>query len=381
MKRKIYLFCLLVGVFLFLGFGFSSGQENLLADHDFKEEFFEAKVVEVLEHEEIIGEDGSGYIRQSLKIKGLEGRWNNQEIVIENTETKPALKNLYQKGDKVLVSYSQGLDGSDIYYTVDFIRRDKLYWLAAIFCLVIFITARWRGLRAILGLGFSFLIIFKFVIPRILDGANPLLVSLFFSAIIILVSTYLVYGLNKKSSVAILGTLAGITIVGVLSVVFTELTRLAGFAQEETLFLATFMGESLNLKGLLLAGFMIGALGVLDDITVSQVSAVQELTKANPDLSRFEIYKRAMKIGIDHVASMVNTLFLAYAGASFPLLLLFVFKQPPFETFNQVMNNEVIATEIVRTLVGSIGLALVVPITTFLAAYFYKRSGKKTELN
>ncbi|MFZ5364173.1 MAG: YibE/F family protein [Patescibacteria group bacterium] len=163
------------------------------------------------------------------------------------------------------------------------------------------------------------------------------------------------------------------------SVIFTNLTKLSGFAEEETVYLVGLMGGDINLQGLLLAGFIIGALGVLDDITVSQVSTVQEINAANPNLSRSEIYKKAMRVGVDHIASMVNTLFLAYAGAALPLLLLFSFKQEPFLTFGQVINHEIIATEIVRTLVGSIGLALAVPITTFLAAYFYKKN--KTAAN
>ncbi|OGZ34140.1 MAG: hypothetical protein A2Y98_02285 [Candidatus Portnoybacteria bacterium RBG_19FT_COMBO_36_7] len=381
MSKKLFLSYLIICGVLFFNICFSLAQETESASESFKEEIFKAKVLEVLEQEEFIGEDNSKYISQKLKVEGLEGRWEDIEVIVSGIEINPSFNELYQKGDKVLVSFSEQAEGESDYYIVDFVRLDKIYWLAAIFCLVILLTGRWRGLRAIMGLGFSFLIIFKFVIPKILDGSDPLSVSLLFSAIIILVSTYLVYGLNKKSSVAILGTFAGITIVGILSLIFTELVRLAGFAQEETIFLVNLMGSSLNLKGLLLAGFIIGALGVLDDITISQVSAVEELTKANPGLSKFEIYKRAMKIGIDHVASMVNTLFLAYAGASFPLLLLFVFKQPPFETLNRVINNEVIATEIVRALVGSIGLALAVPITTFLAAYIYKRTAEKINVN
>ena len=134
-----------------------------------------------------------------------------------------------------------------------------------------------------------------------------------------------------------------------------------------------FTQGAINLQGLLLAGFIIGSLGVLDALTISQVSTVQELYRLSPELTMREAYTRAMRVGVDHISSMVNTLFLAYAGVSLPLLLLFTFKQPPFLTLGQVLNHEVIATEIVRTLVGSIGLAVAVPITTLLAAYFYTK--------
>lgn len=339
-----------------------------------QEEIFEARVLEILEQKEITREDGSESILQKIKLLGLEGKWKDREITFDGTEIDVVAQNLYKQGDKVIVSHSQDMDGNDYYYVTDFVRRGKLYWLAGIFILIILLTGKWRGFRAILGLAFSFFIILKLIIPQILSGHNPLLVSLFYALLIILVSTYLVYGLNKKSTVAILGTFAGIAIVGLLSIIFTNLTKLAGFAQEETIYLVGLTGGNINLQGLLLAGFIIGALGVLDDITVSQVSTVQEIKSANPNLTRLEIYKKTMRVGVDHTASMVNTLFLAYAGASLPLLLLFNFNQPPFLNFGQVINYEVVATEIVRTLVGSIGLALAVPITTFLAAYFYKKN-------
>jgi uncharacterized membrane protein len=169
----------------------------------------------------------------------------------------------------------------------------------------------------------------------------------------------------------------GTAIVGVLSVFFTGLCRLSGFAEEETMYLVGLTNGTINIEGILLAGFIIGALGVLDDLAVSQVSTVQELSRANPELSRFEIYKSAMVVGVDHISSMVNTLFLAYAGASLPLLLLFHYRLPPFVSIEQILNHEVIATEILRTLIGSIGLALTVPITTFLAAYVYTKKTRK----
>lgn len=341
--------------------------------NNYQEEIFEAKVLEILEQKETVREDGSKSILQKLKLKGLEGKWKDQEIIFDGTEIDVIAKNLYKEGNKVLVSHSQDGDGNDYYYVTDFVRRENLYFLAVIFVLIILITGKWRGFRALLGLIFSFFIILKIIIPQILNGHNALFISLASALLIIFVSTYLVYGLNKKSTIAILGTFAGIAIVGFFSILFTNLTKLAGFAEEETIYLVGLTGGNINLQGLLLAGFIVGALGVLDDITVSQVSTVQEIHGTDPSLTRLAIYKKAMRVGVDHIASMVNTLFLAYAGAALPLLLLFSFKQQPFLNFGQVINHEIIATEIVRTLVGSIGLALAVPITTFLAAYFYKK--------
>lgn len=347
---------------------------NQLKEQVAQEESFEAKIIEILEEKKSPQGDGWEIVSQKMRLEGLTGKWKGQEFVSEEVEIDPIIGHAFKKGDRVAVSAGHNAEGQDTFYVTDFIRRGKLYLMAAIFFAIILLIGRWRGFRAILGLAFSFFVILNFIIPKILGGANPLYVSLVYSLPIVVAGTYLVYGLNKKSSISILGISLSVVLTGLISVAFTGLCRLSGFAQEETLFITSLTEGALDLRGLLLAGFIIGALGVLDDLAISQVSTVQELKNANQNLSRREIYKRAMRVGVDHISSMVNTLFLAYAGAALPLLLLFTFKQPPFETFGQVLNHEVIATEIVRALVGSIGLALAVPLSTFLAAYFY---GKK----
>jgi len=331
-------------------------------------EVFEAKVLEVLDEVET-----DTTVLQKLRLEGLSGSYEGQEIIFDGTKYQLTSANRYEAGDKVMMEVSAGMDGEDFLFVTDYVRQAPIWWLFIVFALIIIIIGRWRGFRALVGLAFSFWVILQLIVPQILAGRNPLWVSIWFSLLIIIFSTYITYGLNKKSSLAIAGTFFGVVVVGILSQVFTNMTHLAGIAQEETLFLISSIPGVINLKGLLLAGIMIGALGVLDDLTVSQVSMVAELKKANPDFGMKELYKRAMQVGVDHVASMVNTLFLAYAGASLPLLLLFGIKQEPFLSMSQVINHEVIATEIVRTLVGSIGLALAVPITTWLAAMVYAK--------
>ena len=165
-------------------------------------------------------------------------------------------------------------------------------------------------------------------------------------------------------------------IVAVLSIIFTNIAKLTGLAQEETMFLIGFGFSVINFKGLLLAGILISVLGVLDDIVISQVESVRQIKSVNQNLNKKEVYDKAIKIGISHMSSMTNTLFLVYAGASLPLLLLFSIKQEPFLSFNQIVNNEIIAIEIIRALIGSIGLILAVPIATFLAAWFLKSKNK-----
>lgn len=175
---------------------------------------------------------------------------------------------------------------------------------------------------------------------------------------------YLTHGLSARTSTAVLGTLASLLLIGGLATAFTALARLTGFDETTSALIGT-LGTGVDARGLLLAGVVIGALGVLDDVTVTQTSAVWELRHANPALSARGLYAAAMRIGRDHVSSAVNTLVLAYAGASLPLLLIFSVSG---RGMGDVVTSEEVATEIVRTLVGSIGLVASVPITTLVAA-------------
>ena len=232
-------------------------------------------------------------------------------------------------------------------------------------------VAKWRGILSLIGMGVSFLVIFSFILPKILSGSNPVEIAILGSLIIIPVSFFLSHGFNKKTIVAIAGTLIALIITGVLANVFVEAAKLTGFASEEAGFLQVARQGTVNIKGLLLAGIIIGVLGVLDDITISQSAIVFQLKKANEKLKFNELYKRAMNIGRDHISSMINTLVLVYTGAALPLLLLFIDNPHPF---SEIANYEIIADEIVRTLVGSIGLILAVPITTVIASLVAEQS-------
>lgn len=338
-----------------------------------KDEVFEAKVMEILKEKEVTREDGSKYFQQNIKLKGLEGKWQGKEVVFYGIDDFEVVsKNEYKKGDKVIVAYSKDVEGNENFYIVDYIRRDSLYFLAGLFCLVVLIIARWKGFRALLGLAVSFFIIMKFIVPKILDGGNPLFVSIIGSFIILIFIVYITEGFRQRSHLAIASILICLVITGVLSLVFTYLTRLTGSAQEEAMFLISLGKTAINFRGLLLAGIIIGTLGILDDMVISQIMATEQIKKANPELLNKEVFKKSFEIGKSHMSSMVNTLFLAYAGVSLPLLLLFNIDMPPFLEFSQVINNEIIATEIVRTFVGSIGLALAVPIATFISVYYLK---------
>jgi uncharacterized membrane protein len=348
----------------------------LFAQSEPTEEVFKAQVIEIIETNESTREDGSISVQQKLKLKGLEGIFKNKEIIFDGTEFDVTSTSRYETGDKVMVNHSSVPEGKDVFYIVGFARSSPLCWLVLLFSLIVVLVGRLKGFRALIVLFLTFLIILKFIIPRILAGGDPLFASIIGSFFILILAIYLTEGLKISSTVAIFSIFISLIITGLLSVWFAAAAKLTGFASEESLYLIGISGGHINLKGLLLAGIVIGALGVLDDVVISQVMLVKELRNANPEATKRQIYRQAMKVGVSHLSSMVNTLFLAYAGASLPLLILFSVKEPPFLTFSQILNHEAIAAEIVRTVTGSIGLVLAVPIATLMAAQFIKKDKK-----
>ncbi len=273
----------------------------------------------------------------------------------------------YEVGNSVVVSQSDLISGEPTFYINDFVRRPALALAFGLFIFLVLLVARGNGIRALAGLVTSFAVIFYFILPYIQEGHDPITVAIIGSLFIILISFYLTHGFSSKTTVAVLGTFFALVATGILAYLFTQMARLTGFATEEVAFLQTLKGSSFNAKGIMMAGIIIGTLGVLDDITISQASIVKELIRANPKLGSMQLFARAMNVGKDHIASLVNTLVLVYTGTALPLLLLFMDNQFPLI---QIINFEVIAEEIVRTLVGSIGLVLAVPLTTLIAVYW-----------
>jgi uncharacterized membrane protein len=272
-------------------------------------------------------------------------------------------------GDGVVLLYNAAAPAEFRYTYADLQRDTPLVLLAVIFAVAVIALGRWKGLRALVGIVISFGVILVFLLPSLLRENPAVPVALVATVIIAFLALYLAHGVNITTTVALLGTLASLGVIALLSLLFVHLAQLTGLAEEEAQVLRV-TAEALDLRGLLIAGIIVGALGVLDDVTVTQVSAVAELRRANPDLSRWELYSSAVRIGRDHIASTVNTLVLAYAGASLPLLLLFAQRDAPWA---RIGASEIVAIEIVRTLVGSIGLVLSVPVTTGLAAALLTR--------
>jgi uncharacterized membrane protein len=263
----------------------------------------------------------------------------------------------------VVLSYDPGAEADQQYAFADVERTRPLALLGVLFAVAVIVLGRLTGLRALLGLGLSLLVITAFVLPALIAGSNALLVALAGSALVMFTVLYLAHGVKVQTSIAVLGTLVSLALTVLLAQLFVGLTELTGLGSDETGLISATV--DVDLRGLLLAGIVIGSLGVLDDVTVTQSAAVWELHLAKPTASVRELYTAGIRIGKDHIAATVNTLVLAYVGASLPLLVVY---QLAGSGLRDVLTNEVVAQEVVRTLVGSLGLVAAVPVTTLLAA-------------
>lgn len=289
----------------------------------------------------------------------------------QNLEGLPTI----EAGDQVRLypAGSTEVDAATSYYIGDFRRGGALWLLLAVFVAVVLLVSRWHGVRSLVGLGLSLLVITKFVVPAILAGRNPALVALVGAVAVMLVTLYLAHGVTQQTTAAVVGTAAALGTTILLGLYFIDRAALTGYASEEATF-ARFAVEGLDLRGLVLAGLIIGALGVLDDVTVSQASTVFTLHDTDPTQTVRRVTASAMRVGRDHIASTVNTLFLAYAGASLALLVLFSTGGQPI---SEIMTSEIVAEELVKMLVGSLGLILAVPATTVLAATLAVRRSRE----
>jgi uncharacterized membrane protein len=321
--------------------------------------------VEEAECEAIPGQESSRCAEVTARID--KGDQAGTDVSFEIVETSQARQ--ITVGDKIFVGRSLNDPNEDRYFFIDYQRGIPLLALGILFAVVVVALSRLRGFAALVGLGISLFVLLAFVLPAILEGKSPIAVAAVGSAAIMFAALYMAHGINVRTTTAVLGTLASLLLTCLLAAYFLDIVSFTGFGSEEAVFLQVSAAQ-VNLQGLIFAGVIIGTLGVLDDVTVTQASAVWEIHYANPRYSARQLYSSALRIGRDHIASTVNTLVLAYAGASLPLLILFTLADVPL---TQTLTSEVVAQEIVRTLVGSIGLVASVPITTGLAAMVVSR--------
>ncbi len=278
-----------------------------------------------------------------------------------------------QVGDGlVLTRMVDGGDGDPSYAFSDFQRTTPIVVLALVFAVVVGVVARLRGIAALVGLGFAFVVLLQFILPGILSSESPTLVTLVGSSAIMFVVLYLAHGFTTRTTTALIGTLFGLVLIAVLGAVAVSVARLTGFSSEATIQLQIF-DPTLDFSGLVLAGLTVAGLGILNDVTITQASAIWQLHEVDPTMTGRQLFTRGMQVGRDHIASTIYTIVFAYAGAALPLLLLIEIYDRPIGV---VLTGSEIGEEVIRTLVGAIALVLAVPVTTAVGAFFAVTAGR-----
>ncbi|MCW1929736.1 MAG: YibE/F family protein [Candidatus Kerfeldbacteria bacterium] len=313
-----------------------------------------------------IGAEQSSYDVSVIVSKGSDaGKTISLQYVFDTVSDQQH----YAVGDKIVIYRTAGEEYST-YYIAEKYRIPSLIWIAGIFAFMVILATKMRGVFAFVGLAFSGLVIMQFMLPQILDGKNPFLISTIAAVMILCVSVFAAHGFRPRTIIAAVGMAFAIVCALLASYFAVQVTELSGLGSEEAFMVQFGLQQTVNVQGLLLGGIIIGVLGVLDDVATAQVAAVEELYRANNKLTFRELFLRGFSVGKEHILSLVNTLVLAYAGASLPIfLLLHVSSQPLWVS----LNSEPFAEEIIRALVGSMALIVAVPLTTVLAAYIYPR--------
>jgi uncharacterized membrane protein len=331
-----------------------------------------AQVVAVLsDQEEILPGTNVPTEDQKLEVKLLAGPKAGQIITVDNNYVH------FNKGDLLFLDDTlRGDNGQEFYAVEDADRLPTIYLFTGLFIILVLLIGGFQGLRGLLSLAGSFLLIIFVLIPGILHGFSPVIVSIVVASFIIILGSYITHGFNKTTSSAVIGMILTVVVTGLLAFLAVHSAKLTGFENEEATYLNLNTGGNINLIGVLLGGIVIGVLGVLYDVAIGQAISVEELHNIAPHIPRATIFRRAIRIGREHIGALVNTLAIAYVGASLPLLLLF---SQSANSISVTINREIFSTEIIRTLIGSIGLVMAVPITTLLAVLMIVKVKKVSE--
>lgn len=332
-----------------------------------KEEVYKAEVVKVVSRGEVYIDQHKQNPYQTVLVKFLDGPNTGKEITVDNGKKSTIRPDQeVETGDKVVLLAMKTPKGTE-YQIIDRYRLDWLFGIVIAFFVLVIGLCRMKGVGSIIGLCISLAVIVYFLIPQILAGRDPLMISIISSIAIMTTTIYLAHGFSRKTHIALGATCLSLLLTGFLAYFFVQLLQLNGLGSDDASSLRFGPTELINFKGLFLGGIIIGALGVLDDVTTSLSTVIEELKKANPTYTFWHLAKSAFKVGTEHITSLVNTLVLAYAGAGLPLFL-FIIINPTQQPLWAILNSELIVEELVRTLAGSIGLILAVPITILIAA-------------
>lgn len=312
-----------------------------------------------------------------FEVQFQEGPKNNEKIIIEQNifDNKDPQNINFGVGDRVFVQEFNYFNESE-FIIVGVVREQSLLFLFLFFVAAVFIIGKWQGLGSLIGLASSMVILFGYVAPSILGGQNPFIVTYVGAFLVLLSAILLSHGISYKTIIALVSSMVGVVIISVITLIIFEWAKLTGFGNTEAISIVSQLDSISDMKGILFASIILGGVGVLDDITVNQVSALIQIHKANAKYTWKELFEKAMAVGKDHVASLVNTLFIAYASASLPLIMLL---QATNSSLITIINSDQFAEEIVRTLIGSVTLIMVVPISTILAALYIKHYKSKID--
>jgi uncharacterized membrane protein len=337
-----------------------------------KEEYFRAHVVSVIKEGERDNQGFKSYF-QTLKVQIDEGLQKGRLITVENGNESQITKDQFVTlNQEIVVDKVTSLNNQTTYSVYDAYRLNNLLLFLAIFCLAVILIAGLKGFGSLLGMGVSLGIILIYIIPNILKGNDPLTITLIGATVIILITTYLAHGISQKTTIALVSTLISIFLTAGLATLAANFISISGIGNEDVSALQMGTTSIINLKGLFLSGIIITTLGALNDITTTQAMTILELKKANPKLDFIELFSKGFSVGKEHIASLVNTLILAYVGSAFAVFLFFVLN-PSRVPYWIVLNNEIVADEVVKILAGSLGLLLSVPIVTFLASLIFSQ--------
>ncbi|MCK5763680.1 MAG: YibE/F family protein [Clostridiales bacterium] len=361
---------LVIIIVIFLAFNFSDKVEKQIQVEDEFPAFYETGLVV---DQQLFHQEGDfSYDYQNVLIKILSGQYKGEYVSVENHLAENDIYSIEVENDDKVVLMIQEYDGERDIYISDFSREGIIKVLVFAFLAILILIGKTKGFKSVMTITLTVVLIFKVLLPAILIGWNPLTTTIFIATVITLLTITAIAGFHKKSFAAILGTIIGVIIAGVISITAAKMIKLTGLSSEEAIMLMYLpQNISLNFQNLLFSGILLGALGAVMDVAMSIASSIQEIHNANNDLSAYELFQSGMEVGKDMMGTMSNTLILAYTGSFIPLMLLFMAYGT---SYTKLINMDIVATEIVRSLSGSIGLILTIPITATIAVALAKNS-------
>jgi uncharacterized membrane protein len=366
MKKILLLFIPLLLTLLFSSKVFAQAMQAP------KEEYFKARVLSVIQEGQRNNQGFKSYF-QILKVQAEDGSQQGRIITVDNgTESQITKEEFVMTGQEIVVDKVTTQDNKATYSVYDAYRLNNLLIFLALFCFAVILIAGLKGFGSLVGMGVSLGIILLYIVPNILKGNDPLTITLIGATVIILLTTYLAHGISQKTTIALVSTLISIFLTAGLAILAVRFANISGIGNEDAFALQVGTTSLINLKGLFLSGIIIATLGALNDITTTQAMTILELKKADSKLNFVALFSKGFSVGKEHIASLVNTLILAYVGSAFAVFIFFVLN-PAKIPYWVVLNNEIVADEVVKILAGSIGLLLSVPIVTFLASLIFSQ--------